>query len=119
MVTVGTVGFAFLEKPADVTFLEMEWQPAFSMLANRFVQVAQSYGFSIIPLFMYMGYIISRTGISDDLYNTCYAFLGHRKGGLAQSTIVACGGFGAICGSSFATVATMAKVSMPAMKKHD
>ena len=117
MIIVGTVGFALLGKPEDVSVFDMDWTPALSMLSKRFVEASQSYGFSIIPLFIYMGYIISRSGVSDDLYKTCYAFLGHRKGGLALATIVSCGGFAAMCGSSFATVATMSKVSMPPMKQ--
>src|SRR3546814_5451372 len=55
--------------------------------------------------------------MSRELYAAAHAVLGHRRGGLAMSTIVACGGFGAICGSSLATAATMAKVAYPEMRR--
>jgi TRAP-type C4-dicarboxylate transport system permease large subunit len=56
--------------------------------------------------------------LSSELYRVSYAFLGHRRGGLAMATILACGGFGAVCGSSLATAATMSKVAMPSMRKY-
>ena len=64
-----------------------------------------------------MGNFVTRSGLSQELYNAAYTFLGHRRGGLAMSTVVACGGFSAICGSSLATSATMAKVALPPMRK--
>ena len=105
-------------KAPDVALWDMSWKAPLSMLTTRFLSTAQEYGLSIIPLFIYMGNIITRAGMSQELYNASYAFLGHRKGGLAMATVVACGGFASICGSSLATVATMSKVSMPPMKKH-
>ena len=77
-----------------------------------------NYGLSVVPLFILMGNFVSRAGLSDELYNAANAFLGHRRGGLAMATIVACGGFSAVCGSSLATAATMSKVAMPPMKKY-
>jgi len=71
----------------------------------------------VLPLFVLMGNFATRAGLSEELYAASYAFLGHRRGGLAAATVVACGGFGAICGSSIATAATMAKVAMPSMRK--
>jgi tripartite ATP-independent transporter DctM subunit len=65
-----------------------------------------------------MGNFVVRARISDELYHAAYCFLGHRRGGLAMSTIVACAGFGAICGSSIATAATFAKVSYPSMRRY-
>ena len=56
--------------------------------------------------------------MSEELYHAAYCFLGHRRGGLAMSTVVACAGFGAICGSSIATAATFAKVAYPSMRKY-
>merc|ERR1711969_482313 len=69
-------------------------------------------------MFVLMGVLVARAGMSEDLYRLCHGFLGHRRGGLAMATIVACGGFSAICGSSLATAATMAKVAMPPMRQH-
>jgi len=72
---------------------------------------------SVIPLFVLMGNLVTRSGLAQELYHVSNAFLGHRKGGLSMATVVACGGFSAICGSSLATSATMAKVAMPPMRK--
>lgn len=118
MAVVGTVGFAYLGKSPDVSIWDMSWRPTLSMLGNRFIDTAQEYGLSVIPLFVYMGAVITRAGMAKELYDASYAFLGHRKGGLAMATVVSCGGFASICGSSLATVATMSKVSMPPMKAH-
>lgn len=117
MAGVGTIGFAYLMKAPDASLFDMSWRAPMSMLTTRFLSTAQEYGLSVIPLFIYMGNIITRAGMSQELYNASYAFLGHRKGGLAMATVVACGGFASICGSSLATVATMSKVSMPPMKQ--
>jgi tripartite ATP-independent transporter DctM subunit len=76
-----------------------------------------SYALSIVPLFVLMGNLVTRAGLSEELYNASHAFLGHRRGGLAMATIVACGGFSAICGSSIATAATMARVAVPPMRR--
>ncbi len=77
-----------------------------------------SYTLSVIPLFVLMGQIIYYAGISSELYNTCYKWLGRLRGGLAMATIVASAGFAAICGSSTATTATMGVVCYPEMKKY-
>jgi tripartite ATP-independent transporter DctM subunit len=77
-----------------------------------------NYGLSVVPLFILMGNFVSRAGLSDELYTAANAFLGHRRGGLAMATVVACGGFSAVCGSSLATAATMSKVAMPSMRKY-
>ncbi len=74
------------------------------------------YALSVIPLFILMGVLISHAGISTKLYQGMHALLGHRPGGLAQSTIGACALFGAVCGSSLATAATMTRVALPEMK---
>jgi tripartite ATP-independent transporter DctM subunit len=65
-----------------------------------------------------MGNVLSRTGISEDLFRAANAFLGAVRGGLALATVVTCAGFSAVCGSSFATAATMAKVAYPSMKRY-
>ena len=109
MGVVGFVGFAYLG--------EWNWVAATSMAGQRVITTAQNYGLSVVPLFILMGNLVSRAGLSSELYGASNAFLGHRKGGLSMATIVACGGFSAICGSSLATAATMSKVAMPPMRK--
>lgn len=91
--------------------------PSISMIGQIVIDTGFHYELSILPLFILMGAFISRSGISDELYETCYAFLGHLRGGLAMATVAACAGFAAVCGSSLATVATMAKVAMPPMRQ--
>ena len=76
---------------------------------------ATAYSLSVVPLFVLMGNLVSQGGLSRDLYHMAYTFMGHRRGGLVTSTIAACAGFGAVCGSSTATVATMARVAIPEM----
>jgi C4-dicarboxylate transporter DctM subunit len=78
---------------------------------------AVNYELSVVPLFVLMGNFVTKARLSEELYDASNAFLGHRRGGLAMATVVACGGFSAICGSSLATAATMAKVAMPSMRK--
>src|SRR3546814_13766800 len=75
------------------------------------------YLLSVLPLFILMGNFVTQSRMSRELYAAAHAVLGHRRGGLAMSTIVACGGFGAICGSSLAPAPTMAKVAYPAMRR--
>jgi len=71
----------------------------------------------VVPLFILMGNFVARAGLAQELFRAAYAFIGHVRGGLAHATVLACAGFGAICGSSIATAATMAKVAYPPMKK--
>ena len=68
-------------------------------------------------LFVLMGNFVSRAGMSQELFRAAYTFIGHWRGGLAMSTVVACAGFGSICGSSIATAATMSKVAYPPMRR--
>jgi tripartite ATP-independent transporter DctM subunit len=103
---VGLVGLGLLRS----------WPAAMSSAAGEFVDIG-SYTLSVVPLFVLMGNFVTRAGMSSDLYRAAYAFIGHRRGGLALSTIGACAGFGAICGSSIATTATMARVAMPEMQR--
>jgi C4-dicarboxylate transporter DctM subunit len=106
MGVVGLCGLALLRS----------WPAAMSSAAGEFVDIG-SYTLSVVPLFVLMGNFVTRAGMSRDLYQAAYAFIGHRRGGLALSTIAACAGFGAICGSSIATTATMARVAMPEMQR--
>jgi tripartite ATP-independent transporter DctM subunit len=96
---------------------ELGTAPALASIANTIIEAGFSYSLSVLPLFVLMGNFATRAGLSEELYAASYAFLGHRRGGLAAATVVACGGFGAICGSSIATAATMAKVAMPSMRR--
>jgi len=77
-----------------------------------------NYSFSIIPLFLLMGQFATLSGMSAALFKSAESFLGHRKGGVAMSAVGACAGFGAICGSSLATAATMGQVALPEMKRY-
>jgi C4-dicarboxylate transporter, DctM subunit len=106
MGAVGFVGIGLLRS----------WPAAISSTASEFVDIA-GYTLSVVPLFVLMGNFVTRAGMSRELYRAAYAFIGHWRGGLAMSTLAACAGFGAICGSSLATAATMARVSMPEMRR--
>ena len=72
---------------------------------------------SVIPLFILMGNFVTKAGMARELFRATHSFVGHLRGGLAMATIMACAGFGAICGSSIATAATMTKVAYPSMKE--
>ncbi len=131
--TVALVGFAcllilvFLRLPIAFSMgivgftgfgLLTGWKPSLSMIGTLVSETALNYGLSVIPLFILMGNLVSRAGLSAELYAASNAFLGHRRGGLAMATIVACGSFSAICGSSLATAATMSKIAMPPMRRY-
>ncbi len=97
--------------------LMRSWPAAMSAVGGEFVDIG-SYTLSVVPLFVLMGNFVTRAGMSRDLYQAAYTLIGHKRGGLAMSTIAACAGFGAICGSSIATTATMARVAMPEMLRY-
>ena len=92
--------------------------PALSLLGQTFFDNSCSYSLSILPLFLMMGNFVVQSGIAQDLYNAAYAWLRHRRGGLAVATVFACGGFSSVCGSSLATASTMAKIALPSMRKY-
>lgn len=94
------------------------WDPAMAMLGQVFFDTARSYSLSVVPLFLLMGNLIVQSGVADEIYDAAYAWLRHRKGGLAMATIAACGGFSSVCGSSLATAATMGRIALPAMRRH-
>ncbi len=77
-----------------------------------------NYSFSIIPLFLLMGQFATLSGMSASLFKAAESFLGHRRGGVAMSAVGACAGFGAICGSSLATAATMGQVALPELRRY-
>jgi len=89
-----------------------------ALLVRDVWDVFSSYGLTVIPLFVFMGQIAFHSGISRRLYDSAYVFLGHRRGGLAMATVGACAGFSAISGSTNATAATMATVTLPEMKRY-
>ena len=105
---VGIIGYA----------QETTLRASISMAGRLIIDTAQDYGLSVVPLFILMGLFVNKGGLSRELYRVSYVFLGHFKGGLAMATIMACGGFAAICGSSLATAATMSKVALPEMRKY-
>lgn len=107
---MGLVGFAGIG-------LTRGWQPALASAAQVVYETGFAYTLSVIPLFILMGNFVARAGLAHELFQAAYAFIGHVRGGLAHATIAACAGFGAICGSSIATAATMSKVAYPSMRK--
>lgn len=118
---------AFLRVPLGISLLTVaiggisyinSFDVARTLLPMTLSEAAFSYDLAVVPLFILMGDILSRTGISADLFRAAYAFLGAIRGGLALATMVTCAGFSAVCGSSFATAATMAKVAYPSMQKY-
>ncbi|MBV1790480.1 TRAP transporter large permease [Marinobacterium sp. D7] len=115
---VGFFGFAALQGLEFGNLMDFRWSGVLSMASYRVIDTVQEYSLSVIPLFILMGNLVTRSGLSQELYHVSNAFLGHRKGGLSMATVVACGGFSAICGSSLATSATMARVAMPPMRKY-
>ncbi len=109
MAIVGVIGYAYMR--------DWQFHIAFAMVQTKVYETGRNYTLSVVPLFILMGSFVTRAGMSQELFRAAYAFIGHLRGGLAMATVTACAGFGAICGSSIATAATMAKVAYPSMKK--
>ena len=97
------------------TGLIIGFEPALTLLATEPSAAMAAEGLAVIAMFLLMGNLAHTGGLSDELYRLAYVFLGHRRGGLIFATIGACAGFGAVCGSSVATAATMAKIALPQM----
>jgi C4-dicarboxylate transporter DctM subunit len=108
MALVGFVGFSYLTTP----------DAALGLIARDIFDSFSSYPLSVIPMFILMGTFAYASGISKRLYQTIYAWIGYLTGGLTIATVFACAGFGAICGSSTATAATMGQIALPEMKKY-
>ena len=87
-------------------------------LKNETYSTFSNYSLSIVPLFLLMGQFATLGGMSTSLFKAAETWLGHRKGGVAMASVGACAGFGAICGSSLATAATMGQVALPELKKY-
>lgn len=109
MALVGFLGFAYLEG-WDMALLMIGMEP-YSRIAN--------YSLAALPLFLFMGALVSVTGISQDLYIAARKWIGQVRGGLAMATAGATGLFAAICGDSVACVVTMCKVAYPEMKRYN
>ena len=90
---------------------------ALSLAGLSVYESAQSFDLSVIPLFVLMGTFVSKSGISSDLFGAFNTWLRRRRGGLAHASIAACAAFGAVCGSSLATAATMGQVAIPEMRR--
>ncbi len=106
---VGFCGFWYV-----VTF-----KAAVTMVGADIWGTFSKYGLTVVPLFIFLGYIAFNSGIAERLYNTAYKWFGHWRGGLAIATIGADELFAAICGSNTATAATMGTVALPQMKKYN
>ena len=104
----GVIGFGLLTG----------WTQSFVMLALTTREASMTYSMVVIPLFILMGNLVAGTGVSQELFRAAQAFLGRRRGGLASATVLSCGGFAMVCGSSVATVVTMGKVALPSMRAH-
>lgn len=108
MTLVGAVGIAFLNST----------NAALNVMGSFPFSYSAVFTLSVIPLFILMGNFASVSGMGTDLYRTAYTWIGHRRGGLAAATILACAGFAALSGSSIASAATMGKVSLPEMERY-
>ncbi|MGB2688306.1 MAG: TRAP transporter large permease [Desulfobacterales bacterium] len=105
---LGLIGFSYV----------VNFDAGLNLLVRDVWDVFSSYNLTVIPLFVFMGQIAFHAGISRRLYDSAYVLLGHRRGGLAMTTVGACAAFSAICGSTNATAATMATVALPEMKRY-
>lgn len=108
MALVGFLGFSYLTN----------FQAGLTLLSRDVYSVFSSYSLTLIPLFIFMGYIAFYAGTSSRLYDVANKFLGRVPGGLAMATVGACSAFGAICGSATATAATMGTIALPEMKRY-
>ncbi|HEY8594678.1 MAG TPA: TRAP transporter large permease [Devosiaceae bacterium] len=110
MFVVGVVG--------NVLVRNGNWTPILSQFKDLTYSTFSSDSLSIVPLFLLMGQFASLGGMSTALFKSAETWLGHRKGGVAMAAVGACAGFGAICGSSLATAATMSQVALPELRRH-
>jgi tripartite ATP-independent transporter DctM subunit len=108
MALVGFAGVAYITNPGA----------ALQMTVTDLWTVFSNYGFTVIPMFMLVGEIVHHAGYSDSLYYATNKWFGHRRGGLAITTIMASAAFSAISGSNTATAATMSRVAIPSMEKY-
>ena len=104
---VAVAGFAYL----------VGLQPVLGILIDSPIRTVTNYSFSVVPMFILMGALVSASGMSRELFRAANAWAGHLPGGMAIATIFACGGFAAINGSSIASAATMTQVALPEMRR--
>jgi tripartite ATP-independent transporter DctM subunit len=109
MFTMGAAGYLYLSGGALAALLGSLKNLAYARLSN--------YDLVVIPLFLLMGQFATHGGLSAALFRFVSAFMGHMKGGVAMAAVGACAGFGAICGSSLATAATMGQVALPELRR--
>ncbi len=113
------IGLAmFLAGLAGLYFINGDMNMAYGKLKSEVYSTFSSYSLSIIPMFLLMGQFATLGGMSQALFKAAESWLGHRKGGVAMAAIGACAGFGAICGSSLATAATMGQVALPELRRY-
>ncbi len=105
--SVAVAGFAYL----------VGLGPALGILIDSPIRTVTNYSFSVVPMFILMGALVSASGMSRELFRAANAWAGHLPGGMAIATIFACGGFAAINGSSIASAATMTQVALPEMRR--
>ena len=108
MILVGIIGTSLLSGPAIV----------FSQLKDLAYSQFSNYDLTVLPMFILMGGLASRCGLSYDLFRGANAWIGRFRGGIAMAAVAACGGFGAVCGSSTATASTMGQVALPELKRY-
>jgi C4-dicarboxylate transporter DctM subunit len=104
---VGVTGYAWIVGPG----------PALKLVGQTSMRTVTDYTFGVIPMFMLMGSLVSVSGVSRELFKAANSMIGHLRGGLGVATVLACGGFAAICGSSVATAATFSAVAYPEMRR--
>lgn len=108
MALIGAGGMLVLNGP----------RAAMGIMTQTTSEVAAASNLAVLPLFVLMGSLVTHSGMSQGLYRAAHAMVGHFRGGLAMATVLACGGFSTICGSSLATAATMTRLAMPEMREH-
>ena len=108
MILVGGIGVMLVNGVA----------PVFNQLNTLAYGQFSIYYLSVIPLFILMGALASKSGMSASLFRAANAWLGWMRGGTAMAAIAACAGFGAVCGSSLATASTMGKVALPELQRY-
>jgi tripartite ATP-independent transporter DctM subunit len=104
---VGITGYGYLNG----------FGPALKLVGQTSMRTVTDYTFGVIPMFMLMGALVSVSGVSRELFKAANSLIGHLRGGLGVATVLACGGFAAICGSSVATAATFSSVAYPEMRR--
>jgi C4-dicarboxylate transporter, DctM subunit len=109
MLIVGVVGNFLITK---------SWNPSLALFKSLTYTSFANHSLSVVPLFLLMGQFAALGGMNRQLFDAAASWLGHRRGGIAMAAIGACAGFGAICGSSLATAATMGQIALPELKKH-